>query len=267
MTTTGVDKNPYPNSTDTPDGPGAFLALAQRLTKMKGAGIAYAADATALAALITDGDAFTGLNVYHAAADCVVRYNGTAFKLVGRKTFANAAAQTSWTASYSGLIDAGASSFRTDLAIEDRWTGAAWKAWESDWIVYTTTPVSGMVVGTGSSVNSGKYRYEAGMVRAHFLLTLGTVGSSLTGSPILPFPVTALALDTAQPIFPGNASLFDVAPGNAYAAILTGTGGSTSQFRVFLSGTNGLYTAISATSPFTWAAGDSIQGELVYAPA
>lgn len=150
MPTTGVDKNPYPNSTDVPDGPGAFLLMAQRLTKLKGAGVGYAADSTALAALITDGDAFAGLHIYYLAADCMVRFNGSAFKLFGVKMFATTAAQTSWTSTYSGLLENGSQSFRIDAGVQDFWNTSAWRGAGAG--VAPVVPSS--VAGTGVTVSA-----------------------------------------------------------------------------------------------------------------
>lgn len=66
MPSTGLDKNPYPNTGDAPDGPGAFLAFAQRLSLLKGAGVAYCDTTAARNALVTNGDAYDGLHVYDA---------------------------------------------------------------------------------------------------------------------------------------------------------------------------------------------------------
>ncbi len=52
---------PYLDSPDAPDIGGQALAQAQRLELISGAGVALPADAAALAALVTNGDAFNGL--------------------------------------------------------------------------------------------------------------------------------------------------------------------------------------------------------------
>lgn len=54
---------PYLDSSDAPDIGGQALAQAQRLELISGAGVAFVADATARAALVTNGDAFNGLLV------------------------------------------------------------------------------------------------------------------------------------------------------------------------------------------------------------
>lgn len=63
MPTTGSGKFPYPNSSAVPDVPADVLLLAQRIDKMS-SGWTVCADATARAALVTNGDAYEGLHVY-----------------------------------------------------------------------------------------------------------------------------------------------------------------------------------------------------------
>lgn len=127
MPTSGVAKYPYPAANVVPDVPLYIKELADRVAKMAGAGIGYAADATALAALISNSDAFTGLTVYVDSADAVVRYNGSGFKLVGTKRFADATARGTWTTTFSGLLEAGSVARDTDTGITYRWNGSAWE--------------------------------------------------------------------------------------------------------------------------------------------
>ena len=79
MPNEGVDLLPYPNSSDIPDGPAAFLALASRLTLMKGAGVAFVADAAARAALVTSGFAYQDLLVLQSNTGVLYRYNASAW--------------------------------------------------------------------------------------------------------------------------------------------------------------------------------------------
>jgi len=187
MPTTGPGKFPYPNSTTVPDVPADLLLLAQRTALMTGAGVGYVADATALAATITNGDAFTGWIVYQVAADAYVRYNGSAFKLYGTKTFASAAAQTTWNASFGGLLEVGSLSFRNDVQITDRWNGSAWKAWDSDWLAYAGSVLS-LVLGTGGT-QLVRWKYTAGKVLLEARFSFGTGGTY--ANPAIPLPVAA----------------------------------------------------------------------------
>lgn len=87
------------------------LPVLESLLKVGGRGIAYAADSAALTALITSGVAVAGLRVYYAAADALVRYTGSAFKLAEPKRFADDAARSTWTTTYSGLLEEGSEAF------------------------------------------------------------------------------------------------------------------------------------------------------------
>jgi hypothetical protein len=84
MPTTGNAKYPYPNASASPDVPSDLLLLGQRLAKMNGAGIGYTANATTRAALVTDGDAFAGLQVYQADTGVVYQYTGSGWARVTR---------------------------------------------------------------------------------------------------------------------------------------------------------------------------------------
>ncbi|WP_213816218.1 hypothetical protein [Glaciihabitans sp. dw_435] len=77
MPNTGAPQLPYPNGSDIPDGPGAFLALASRMAKMGGSGTAYVADAAGRQALVTAGDVFPGLEVMQADTQATWKYIST----------------------------------------------------------------------------------------------------------------------------------------------------------------------------------------------
>jgi hypothetical protein len=81
----GVDQLPVPNTSEIPDGPGAFLQLAQRITQMKGAGIGYALTNSARVALQSPDPVtgvvavFPGFLCYDAQDNFVYQWNGTAW--------------------------------------------------------------------------------------------------------------------------------------------------------------------------------------------
>lgn len=81
MPNDGVLQLPYPAGSAIPDGPGAILALTNRLNVMSGSGIARVANAAALAALVTNGDAFTNLFVCQVDTGAVYRYTGSVWQL------------------------------------------------------------------------------------------------------------------------------------------------------------------------------------------
>jgi hypothetical protein len=82
MPTTGSAKFPYPNSSAVPDVPADVLLLAQRIDKMS-SGWTVCADATARAALVTNGDAYEGLHVYQIDTKVVYAYQSSAWVNVG----------------------------------------------------------------------------------------------------------------------------------------------------------------------------------------
>ena len=184
MPTTGIDKLPYPNSGDIPDGPAAFLALSQRLSLMKGAGISYVADSAELGALITNGDAFTGLSVYHAGADVVVRFNGTAFKIAETKKFADVSAQGSWTTAYSGLLENRSMSLVLSTGVEYEYSGSAWVIQTSDsgWVYPTLT--NGVATGANPF---GYRRLIAAGVKVVYLR--GRISGVSNGETMVTLPV------------------------------------------------------------------------------
>jgi len=77
MPNTGLPKFPYPNGSDIPDGPAAFLALGQRMALMAGAGVVYAATAAARTALVTNTDAFEGMLVHQVDTHTLWEYRGS----------------------------------------------------------------------------------------------------------------------------------------------------------------------------------------------
>lgn len=148
-----------------------------------------------------------------------------------------------------------------------RYNGTTWKAWESEYATYTAT-LTNIAVGTGgSAAQLTEYRYEAGLVRVHFKLILGTSGASVSGIPQFTLPVTATALDGATIGYPGLTTLLDVSVPTTYYEDVGSVSASTTAVRILLRGTNGVIGAISSTVPFTWAAGDILAGEFTYRPA
>lgn len=85
----GPAKLPAPQPSDAPDGPGAFLALIQRLSKMLIEPVATVADLPPI-------DNYVGMTVdVLATPGAVWRWNGVAWQMFGVPAFANAAARDS----------------------------------------------------------------------------------------------------------------------------------------------------------------------------
>jgi len=265
--TTGSAQYPYPGSTAVPDVPADILLLTQRLALMNGSGTGFVADATALAATITDGDAFTGWSVYHAAADCVVSYNGSAFKLVGTKRFADVAAQTSWTTTYSGLLEAGSLSYAVDTTITYRYSGSAWVAWNSPWFTRTPT-LNNITLGTGGT-SYFRARYVEGDIEEKLKVAFGTSGAAWTTSPnwtllAAPDPLSYAAISQV-----GRGSAYDASATIDYDITANWTG-SGSTVNLYVRGTAATYLAlgiITASAPFTPATNDTVTVRLAYTPA
>jgi hypothetical protein len=80
--TSGLAQYPYDDPTMTPFSPDAQKRMADRAALIAGSGIGYAADTTARDAIVTNGDAFTGLHVYVASVDQVQKYTGSGWVAV-----------------------------------------------------------------------------------------------------------------------------------------------------------------------------------------
>lgn len=147
-----------------------------------------------------------------------------------------------------------------------KWNGSAWKAWESDWISYTST-LGNAAVGTGgSALKSSDYRYEVGRLRLRFRAILGTSGASVTSTPTwtVPSGVSLRTPATANELIDGRITLTDISAASNYIGHASYIGTDVDKFRIIANAATTVGTAgISATSPFTWAAGDVISGEVV----
>lgn len=212
----------------------------------------------------------TGIDPFMATA-----YNGTGATIEWRLPDLVAASKANLdtfiaaVAALSGtdvLFVSGRSAYTTDTKVRYLYNGTTWKAWDSDPIAFTPTWTN-LVVGTGgSAANAATYRYRAGIVKVKGKVVLGTTGSSVTGIPIFTLPVACEALWFPTDNFPGLATLRDEAVATYIAAVASGIS-STTTARIVMFGTNGVHGAISATSPFTWAAADGIGYEFEYVPA
>lgn len=183
---------------------------------------------------------------------------------IGVPMFADMASLTAVLAS----APTGTRVYLLDVKTVYRYTGAAWAAWESDWISYVPT-LTGFVLGTGGT-NQCSYRYEQGSIRVRFLFKFGTSGQTFPTDPKFTLPVTAAAQShTFEELF-GSVSMHD----NSGATIprkgivyLNAT--SVTQVIMYLYGTatTGIPANISTTSPWTWAQNDLFRGEFTYIPA
>lgn len=119
------------------------------------------------------------------------------------------------------------------------------------WIDYTPSVLGG-AVGTGS--RSGRYAVIGKTVLYRMAVSLGP-GFNMTGLSLgLPLPVSSIALGFST-LAGHSVEVVDVGTGNyrliSYCGTATGV-------TMWIPGTNGLYQSVTATAPFTWAAGDVI---------
>jgi hypothetical protein len=172
------------------------------------------------------------------------------------------------TALAGGDIWPGLRFFETDTLIEFLTEdGSAWKPWESDWITWVPT-LTNLSVGTGGGATSShQYRYIAGRVHLMGRMVLGTSGASVGAIPTVTLPVTRAALKVKYDALPGAVNFFDVSTDTPWLGAAASDGASTSAFRFFPVNSSVIGSAVGATNPFTFAAGDTIVYELSYEPA
>lgn len=87
----------------------------------------------------------------------------------------------------------GDTGWQNDTNIYYHYTGAAWKAWDSNWITYTST-LTGITLGTGGTSTS-RYKYEAGLIVDDWRIIFGTGGSISGGTATRTLPVPASAAE------------------------------------------------------------------------
>ncbi len=177
---------------------------------------------------------------------------------------ADAAALTALQDSYT-LVE-GDRATQTDTKVTYRWNGTAWKAWESDWIVFTST-LTNITVGTGGT-QSLRYKYEQGRIYVRGPITLGSAAFSVASGPTMTLPVTSAALGHAYQTFAGNTRLYDTSGIlNAMGHVTANNTSTTVALIWSTSSTTGNYANTTSTAPFTWAAGDVFDIDFFYDPA
>jgi len=152
-----------------------------------------------------------------------------------------------------------------DTGFVYRWNGSAWKPWESDWNSYTATLVNFTIGTGGAALNSTDYRWDLGRLRIRFRLYQGTSGQSVGAGITVTIPsgVTLRTPSTANLFIDGGATLFDVGVA-VYKGWVRYNSTDTDKFAILSNAAtvNGSQT-ITSTVPWTWGAGDGIEGELI----
>lgn len=151
----------------------------------------------------------------------------------------------------------------TTDGVEYRRTAGAWKAWYSDWRVYSAA-LTGLNVGTGGT-NYTESRYLAGTIAVRYKFVLGSSGFSVGTNPNFTLPVGALVGPNPVEAYAGFSSLYDLSATVGFVSMVSAyTGGNA---RIFVLGSAGAYSPITATAPFTFASGDVLSGEFTYKAA
>lgn len=142
----GPAKLPSPQPSEAPDGPGAFLALIQRLSKMLIESVATVAD-------LPPVDNYVGqtLDVL-ATPGAVWRWNGVAWQMFGVPVFADTAAR----AAAIPVPVAGMQAYMLDTLLTLTYFGGVGAGWRTDGIrtvaidtiTYSTSVATGVVVAT-----------------------------------------------------------------------------------------------------------------------
>lgn len=165
--------------------------------------------------------------------------------------FASAAARdTAITAPSEGMV-----AYLTDTNLLCQYSGAAWSgigpssgAWRS-W----TPTYSNLTVGSGTVV--ARYMRVGRMITYKFQFTYGS-GSSVGTNPTFAVPVTAAAQGELDM---NVCRLTDSSPFTRYIGWAVGATTSTVQIGQLENVVSTLaYVSVTATSPFTWATGDTI---------
>ena len=123
------------------------------------------------------------------------------------------------------------------------------------WTSYTPT-LTGFTLGSGTV--SGAYCRVQKFLALRFLFTFGSGSAAASAAPTFSLP-SGMTISTGIPTLTqvGWGTFFDTGTAT-YSAIPRVV--STSTIGLYISGTNGIHTTPSTTSPFTWTTGDVVEG-------
>ena len=145
----------------------------------------------------------------------------------------------------------------TNTGITWRWDGSAWVIWDLSPTTFTPTWTN-LTVGAGS--NTGSYTISGGIVRVEFATVLGA-GFSV-GAARLTLPISGVFSSVNTPV--GRVAYIDNGTGT-FRGDLFSFSSTQVDFR-YLGGAL-FWSAISSTTPFTWASTDSLLGAFTYRAA
>lgn len=140
--------------------------------------------------------------------------------------------------------------YETDTDLLLVYDGSAWvTAIDVGMSSYSPT-LTNITIGNGTQAHNWK-SLGGKTILVHNRITFGTT-TSFTGWPLIAPPATLNVAGNF--VILGRFQGADVAPGNNYAGGVAFNSGT--QVGCYTFGAAGLMTFLSATSPFTWAAGD-----------
>mgnify|MGYP000210912937 CR=1 FL=1 len=165
------------------------------------------------------------------------------------------------TTTLTGITDiifrVGDQAYAADTAITYRWSGSTWQAWECDWISWNTAPTNLTVGSGGSAAIVQRYKYINGRISFNAKYTLGTSGFSMGTNPTITLPFAVKMLPAANYPLVGGGQIYrsstNTVPNLASGQIQTSTTVRLNSVAA------GVFGTITATAPFTWAAGDIIE--------
>jgi hypothetical protein len=183
------------------------------------------------------------LNLIGTALTALLGWRGRTFR--GTTTARNAF-------SAAGLAQTDDKWYSTTDSITYRWSGAAWKAYSSEWTSYTPT-LGSITLGNGSL--SCRWRYDDGDVLFEFNFNMGST-SAMGTDPTFTLPI-AMASTSSQIMWSGK--IEDSGTTQFAIGFLVNT--STTVVTIRLGNASVAvenFAFITSTSPMTWTTNDNI---------
>lgn len=259
MPTIGEAGYRYPSSGVRPDVPLHLQQLAQDVARVT--------DSVATVADLPVVDNWAGrVKVVRSTSGAFWQWNGATWSMHGVANFANAAARSAAIPSPT----AGMRSFLDDTQMDYRHDGTGWQihATIGPWKTYAAT-LTGFNPGTGGGVkNVTEWRREGDLIRVRYVFTFGTSGQTFPTTPKFSLPVVGTPVGHDYQFYAGVSDLLDVSITGVRKGNVVADVNSASVVRLtYDMFTGGGYDYPTPTVPWTWAAGDSMQGEFTYRPA
>lgn len=135
-----------------------------------------------------------------------------------------------------------------------RYDGSLWQVWTIPRTAFTPS-FTNLTLGTGGSV-AAFYWVKDGLLGIELRATLGS-GAFSVGDVQFASPGGLVLLPNTE-TFLGGVNLRDISVAQFPGALRIASGGMLRLFSIIVSGSNTLYSPLSSTTPFIWAAGDLI---------